>query len=308
MPVTWRTWLSNYREMTLGEAVDAVNQLLRSWVDDKPLAVVQFNPNNKGYWGFRPAYIIRAMNTVFGPAGQGWGYDVLDRDQRNPFVSAWVKEPASGERISGPPQYGDDIMGPKGTLTNAMGKALSLLGIGEAAYLGLIDGDTKKYTGSNGKPAFDVKDAWINPAPGDNTKPRSDATYAADVIGQDDANEVPEDDCTFAQSQDPDALMRDIMATFEGSVSNYMKSYRSHADAKTLRRDLRLALMSQRVLPIAKRIGLKLVQTNMSLMPEAIECTGYNGSPIDLRQVGAHDLSAILKELHESEEQRRIER
>lgn len=105
-------------------------------------------PNNisydtySGYMGYKPQYVISAMNEVFG-AGE-WGFkelsmavtETLAITQVEVFLNGIEFKPTAWgqSRIT----KGDDGDARKGAQTDALKKALSYFSIGERAYLGLL--------------------------------------------------------------------------------------------------------------------------------------------------------------------------
>lgn len=117
-----------------------------------------------------PTYLYRRATEVFGPAGKGWGYDI-DKifmvPAENPKVvyvqvTVWYLWPESDDRfgnchigkvthvggnvlerfrkINGETRavgYDDEAV--KAAVTDAVGKALSLIGMGADVYMGLFD-------------------------------------------------------------------------------------------------------------------------------------------------------------------------
>lgn len=111
--------------------------------------------------GFRgtqidPTWRIQMMTEVFGPVGQGWGYEQLDWTvaERMVFicVRVWYRDPDSGERCWTGPQWGGTEMvrrrsgleSPddecfKMSMTDAVGKCLLQLGLAADVHLGQFD-------------------------------------------------------------------------------------------------------------------------------------------------------------------------
>lgn len=103
----------------------------------------------------RPAYLARAATEQFGPVGVGWGFRVEDERyvEAGPVllhvvrVLLWYKlGDTRGEVV----QYGQTVLvsknghvddeAPKKSLTDAVGKCLSLLGFAADVHMGLWDG------------------------------------------------------------------------------------------------------------------------------------------------------------------------
>jgi hypothetical protein len=112
--------------------------------------------------GFRgtqidPAWRLQAMTEVFGPVGQGWGYEQLEWTVQERMVFAcvrvWYRDPDTGERCFTGPQWGGTEMvrrrrdgseepndeAFKMSVTDALGKCLLELGLAADIYLGLFD-------------------------------------------------------------------------------------------------------------------------------------------------------------------------
>ncbi len=111
--------------------------------------------------GFRgtqidPTWRLQMMTEVFGPVGQGWGWEQLDWTiaERMVFICArvWYRDPDTGEVSWTGPQWGgtemtrrrNGIESPddecfKMSMTDAVGKCLVQLGLGADVHLGQYD-------------------------------------------------------------------------------------------------------------------------------------------------------------------------
>lgn len=118
----------------------------------------------------RPAYLVRSATEQFGPVGIGWGFRVEDERyvQAGPVllhvvrVLLWYVLDGKRGEVS---QYGQTVLvsknghvddeAPKKSLTDAVGKCLSLLGFAADIHMGLWDGD--KYATGAGKQKPETK-------------------------------------------------------------------------------------------------------------------------------------------------------
>jgi hypothetical protein len=112
--------------------------------------------------GFRgtqidPAWRLQIMTEVFGPIGEGWGYEQLEWtvQERMIFTSVrvWYRDPQTGAMYFTGPQWGgtelvrrrrDGSEEPndeafKMSVTDALGKCLLQIGLAADVYLGLFD-------------------------------------------------------------------------------------------------------------------------------------------------------------------------
>lgn len=149
--------------MTLWDKVVEVNDKLRSY-GKEAVEVKTFPASERGgqrppQYGYSPQWEFSAVNEVFGP--ENFDYDVVEvreflDDQNHGEVVARIEVrlrcSPDGEWVTRS-QYGtsrcyasvgDAI---KGAITNAIGKALALYGVGEDAYKGLLEA---VYKGKNG--------------------------------------------------------------------------------------------------------------------------------------------------------------
>lgn len=117
-----------------------------------------------------PLHRMNRMTEVFGPIGQGWGYEILEdkevhlTDGRGMWfskVTVWYVDPEDPEkRYTVGPQWGGtaliekrkdgslvmDDEAPKKSVTDGIGKCLSYLGVSADVYLGYWD--DSKYVNS----------------------------------------------------------------------------------------------------------------------------------------------------------------
>lgn len=162
----------------------------------------------------RPMYIIARLTETFGPAGLGWGVDVeheqivrVDDDTQLHVIRIrlWYVDPATGAKgsIVG---IGQTILrevtdrgawvneeAPKQSLTDALAKAASWLGIGADVHSGLSDSK------------------WTAPHPANGTDAQRPGR-AASVSGFPDLGALPNDRARF------DAVMRWLETARRGDV------------------------------------------------------------------------------------------
>jgi hypothetical protein len=104
-----------------------------------------------------PYWRYLMMTDTFGPCGKGWGYEITDPiiTDGMMFIGAkvWYSNPENGEKYWSGMQYGGDTLFKtrkdgtktpndecaKMAVTDAVGKALSLLGLGADVYTGQFD-------------------------------------------------------------------------------------------------------------------------------------------------------------------------
>lgn len=130
---------------TFEEKVKAINQMLK---DGEPGNISV--DNYSGFTGYRPQYLIDAMNMVFGIGN--WGFeelfaDVLTNETEKGTsslavakVKVWLKDVASQPVGWGQSRVtkGDVGDAKKGAQTDAIKKALSYFSVGNRAYHGLL--------------------------------------------------------------------------------------------------------------------------------------------------------------------------
>jgi polyhydroxyalkanoate synthesis regulator phasin len=152
------------------------NSNLAIW-DDVQVTDPEYTRNFKGTGGFsgtaiNATYLIKRATEIFGPVGSGWGYEILDEDfvhgstiyierdkklleTKDHYIihklrlRVWFKKgEVTGEAIHfgqttfvGKNKYGPftDEEAPKKSLTDALTKALSMIGFGADVHLGHYD-------------------------------------------------------------------------------------------------------------------------------------------------------------------------
>lgn len=135
--------------VTLDRKIDEVNRVLNGLAVARPNVVLQQFKSGYGkvMLGFKPGVIKMVLNRVVGRAN--WTFEHVDTqlmpgapgkmDPREVCVVVSFKDPETGEWLRGKPQWGNGVSGGlKGLVTNALDKALSEWGVGEAAYAGLL--------------------------------------------------------------------------------------------------------------------------------------------------------------------------
>ena len=129
--------------MTIKEKIDAVNKIL---LDGENINVS--HDKIGGYTGYKPQYIVKAMNQIFG-YGE-WGFKELKMETTETIatchLSVFIKGiecemSAWGQSRITRGDIGDAM---KGSQTDALKKALSYYDIGERAYFGLLVVPDKK--------------------------------------------------------------------------------------------------------------------------------------------------------------------
>ena len=117
-----------------------------------------------------PMYVIRALTEKFGPAGEGWGYTIIEErfDDGAPIFDKETKQLVCNEklhtvllegwyRIKGevvklPQQFGhtpyiyrskygpiSDLEAPKKSVSDALKKSFSMIGVGADIFLGMFE-------------------------------------------------------------------------------------------------------------------------------------------------------------------------
>lgn len=100
-----------------------------------------------------PYFRYQLMTEVFGPCGKGWGYELTDPIIADGLVfigaKVWYIDQETREKLWSSMQYGGDALtkgkgrvndeAMKMAVTDAVGKALSLLGLGADVYMGQFD-------------------------------------------------------------------------------------------------------------------------------------------------------------------------
>jgi len=128
--------------------INKVNELLKSY---GAAAIQQRQIGDRVLFGFKPQYIIDAVNQIFTP--ENWYYQLHDTeiftndDDRSGQVVAqveiFIRADSDSEYITHGPQFGQATIvygnvgdSKKGSVTDALGKNFSLFSIGNAAYRG----------------------------------------------------------------------------------------------------------------------------------------------------------------------------
>ena len=137
---------------TVEEKVKAVNAILQTG-EPTNISVDTYS----GYSGYKPQFIVDAMNAVFGIGG--WGFEeiateiVTNQTEKGTAsslaiaqVKVWLKDIAFQPVGWGQSRVtkGDIGDAKKGCQTDAIKKALSYFSIGNRAYHGLLNGEPKK--------------------------------------------------------------------------------------------------------------------------------------------------------------------
>ncbi|MCR4307749.1 MAG: Rad52/Rad22 family DNA repair protein [Candidatus Berkelbacteria bacterium] len=140
--------MSDKKTSTLEEKAKSVNEMLRK---GEPVNVTK--DNSTGYTGYKPQYIIDAMNNAFGLGN--WGFEeimsgVIKKPDETPelaicqvkiFLKGIEFQPVSWgqSRVT----RGDVGDAKKGAQTDAIKKGLAYFSIGNRAYHGLLDVNSK---------------------------------------------------------------------------------------------------------------------------------------------------------------------
>ena len=135
---------------------EAVNQNMSIWdqVCTTPPERTQkfsYSAGGKQFNDINPAWRLQVLTEQFGPCGQGWGYDILDRwrekwgdvDCCYVMLRIWYMRDGTrcetGYQIGGTAvQYSPDECW-KMSITDALGKCAALLGVSADIYLGTFD-------------------------------------------------------------------------------------------------------------------------------------------------------------------------
>ena len=134
------------------EKVKAINKLLT----DQGAIAVQKKPSigsRPALYGYRPMCVFDAVNEVLGPLGWNHTIDNIEYSERQAIVRVSVSIEGRHSYQFGEAQIvkGDKGSAAKGAVTDALQKALSLFGIGAAAYRGELE------TVYNAKQSYTVK-------------------------------------------------------------------------------------------------------------------------------------------------------
>ncbi|HVS78441.1 MAG TPA: hypothetical protein VHE11_15990 [Steroidobacteraceae bacterium] len=158
---------------------DAQQAHLRFWDKLKrtdPRATKPFTRSG-GFRGTQidPAWRLQIMTEIFGPVGEGWGYEQLEWTVQERMIFAcvrvWYRDPQTGATHFTGPQWGgtelvrrrrDGSEEPndeafKMSVTDALGKCLLQIGLAADIYLGLFDDskyreESEAYYGARNNP------------------------------------------------------------------------------------------------------------------------------------------------------------
>lgn len=139
--------------MTIQEKIKEVNRLLASYGDE---AIQTREIGDEKFYGFKPQYIINAMNEVF--TQFGWRHQVRRAETRTVVTKSGDERIVAIAEVSiqflneagmavyetgsqfgtGNVMSGNVGDGLKSAVTDAIGKSLSLLSVGEIAYRGKL--------------------------------------------------------------------------------------------------------------------------------------------------------------------------
>lgn len=130
--------------MTITEKVVEVNRILDGFGDE---AIQEEKRPWGSLWGYKPQYLIDAVNSVL--KEDGWGYKLitiqtnsLDNGRITAVAQIEVYIKIGETLVNKGPQFGVSTNYPgdaeKGAITDGIGKGLSLWGIGSRAYRGLL--------------------------------------------------------------------------------------------------------------------------------------------------------------------------
>jgi hypothetical protein len=152
---------------TLKEKIEKINQILDGFGDE---AIQEEKRPFGSLWGYKPQYLIDAVNEVLGI--DGWGYKLIemkttpaDGGKITAIAQVEVYIKVGDSLICKGPQFGVSTNFPgdaeKGALTDAIGKSFSLWGIGNKAYRGLLrpSGNGNANSQKEENPAPDEKPA-----------------------------------------------------------------------------------------------------------------------------------------------------
>ncbi|GEM_PF-1289384 len=130
--------------MTITEKVVEVNKILDGFGEE---AIQEEKRPWGSLWGYKPQYLIDAVNQVL--KEDGWGYKLitiqttpLDNGRTTAIAQVEVYIKIGETLVCKGPQFGVSTNYPgdaeKGAITDGIGKGLSLWGIGSKAYRGLL--------------------------------------------------------------------------------------------------------------------------------------------------------------------------
>jgi len=154
---------------SLKEKIEKINEILDGFGDE---AIQEERRPFGSLWGYKPQYLIDAVNEVLGI--DGWGYKLIEmkttpvdggRITATAQVEVYIK--IGDSLVCKGPQFGVSTNYPgdaeKGALTDGIGKSLSLWGVGSKAYRGLLR------PSGNGNANFQKEE---NPAPDEKPAPQ----------------------------------------------------------------------------------------------------------------------------------------
>ncbi len=135
--------------MTITEKVVEINKILDGYGDE---AIQEEKRPNVSLWGYKPQYLVDAVNQVL--KEDGWGYHLitiqttpLDNGKITAIAQVEVYIKIGDTLVCKGPQFGVSTNYPgdaeKGAITDGIGKGLSLWGIASKAYRGLLRPTTK---------------------------------------------------------------------------------------------------------------------------------------------------------------------
>ncbi|HRR97055.1 MAG TPA: Rad52/Rad22 family DNA repair protein [Candidatus Ratteibacteria bacterium] len=130
--------------MTITEKIVEINRILDGFGDE---AIQEEKRPWGSLWGYKPQYLIDAVNQVL--KEDGWGYKLitiqttpLDNGRTTAIAQVEVYIKIGETLVCKGPQFGVSTNYPgdaeKGAITDGIGKGLSLWGIGSKAYRGLL--------------------------------------------------------------------------------------------------------------------------------------------------------------------------
>lgn len=131
------------KKQTILDKVEQVNKILES---QEPESITR--DEDAGYMGYKPQYIVDAMNKVFGIGV--WGFELVSQDKVEvktragtgllmiASVKAWIQGIEFHPQATGQNRVtrGDEGDAAKGAQTDALKKALSYFSVGSRAYRG----------------------------------------------------------------------------------------------------------------------------------------------------------------------------
>ena len=133
---------------SIDKKIELVNDLLEK---KEPESIT--HDSYTDYTGYKPQYVVRAMNKVFGYGG--WGFNEISMKITPPDekgntlavanLQVWLEDVENRMSAYGQSRVtrGDVGDAMKGAQTDALKKALSYFDIGQRAYFGLLPKPTK---------------------------------------------------------------------------------------------------------------------------------------------------------------------